>query len=507
MSDAAPLATSSPAEVSQAGATPEQTTDTDSVPNMAQPELNAQTPQGGTLSDLDGAATSTVARPQTGDATGLEEAPKDSADAVAVNQEEPVLPNPQALAPTEPDVATQPVVATDTSTPLAPAPDGSEGAFAAPQQPDSDQSDDQVAKLDLPTLEAAQVAPSGVAEAPAALAASPTPALPEADEETAQVTAPETAPDETENAALATPIDPIQPDPGTDAEAAEPATSTVVPVVRSALGTPAVKLTQRASTVTIRRPNEDSTLASTDVVVDNGAENAPDAADDRPISRNSVAFTNTTDKPLMSIVLIDDGRSVTDGKIGLAALRSFPYPLTFAVDTSLADAASRIQTYRDAEFEVMAMIDLPEGATATDAETTFSVILPDLKGVIGVLEGVEGGLQSNREAADQVTAILEQSGHGLVTQDNGLNTMPKLAVKAGVPAAPVFRDFDSKDQDARVIRRFLDQAAFKAGQEGAVIMLGRLRPETITALLLWGLQDRASQVALAPVSAVLRKTQ
>jgi uncharacterized protein len=30
-----------------------------------------------------------------------------------------------------------------------------------------------------------------------------------------------------------------------------------------------------------------------------------------------------------------------------------------------------------------------------------------------------------------------------------------------------------------------------------------LRPDTISALLLWGLQDRASKVTLAPVSAVL----
>ena len=54
------------------------------------------------------------------------------------------------------------------------------------------------------------------------------------------------------------------------------------------------------------------------------------------------------------------------------------------------------------------------------------------------------------------------------------------------------------------MRRFLDQAAFRAGQEEAgVIMMGRVRPDTISALLLWGLQDRASRVALAPVSALL----
>ena len=55
------------------------------------------------------------------------------------------------------------------------------------------------------------------------------------------------------------------------------------------------------------------------------------------------------------------------------------------------------------------------------------------------------------------------------------------------------------------MRRFLDQAAFRAAQEEAgVIMMGRVRPDTISALLLWGLQDRASRVALAPVSAILK---
>jgi len=38
-------------------------------------------------------------------------------------------------------------------------------------------------------------------------------------------------------------------------------------------------------------------------------------------------------------------------------------------------------------------------------------------------------------------------------------------------------------------------------------MLGRVRPDTVSALLLWGLQDRASRVALAPISAVLTREQ
>jgi polysaccharide deacetylase 2 family uncharacterized protein YibQ len=95
-------------------------------------------------------------------------------------------------------------------------------------------------------------------------------------------------------------------------------------------------------------------------------------------------------------------------------------------------------------------------------------------------------------------------GYGLVMQDNGLNTVQKLAHREGVPSGVVFRDFDGAGQDPRAMRRFLDQAAFRAGQEGAVLMLGRLKPDTISALLMWGLQDRASRVALMPTSASLR---
>ena len=47
----------------------------------------------------------------------------------------------------------------------------------------------------------------------------------------------------------------------------------------------------------------------------------------------------------------------------------------------------------------------------------------------------------------------------------------------GVAAATLFRDFDKDGQDARVIRRFLDQAAFRARQDGSVVMLGRVRAE------------------------------
>ncbi|UOA27540.1 divergent polysaccharide deacetylase family protein [Pseudosulfitobacter sp. DSM 107133] len=210
------------------------------------------------------------------------------------------------------------------------------------------------------------------------------------------------------------------------------------------------------------------------------------------------------DKPMMSIVLIDNGADLSGGTVGLAALRSFPYPLSFAIDANLPDAAERSAAYRAEGLEVLAMIDLPAGATPADAEVSIAAALNAVPQAIGVLEGTGTGFQADRALSDQVVSILGSDGYGIVMQSKGLNTAQKLAVRDGVPAATVFRDFDSADQTPTVIRRFLDQAAFRAGQEGGVIMLGRVRPDTISALLLWGLQDRAERVALTPVSALLK---
>ncbi|MDX1782006.1 MAG: divergent polysaccharide deacetylase family protein, partial [Thalassovita sp.] len=186
------------------------------------------------------------------------------------------------------------------------------------------------------------------------------------------------------------------------------------------------------------------------------------------------------------------------------ALSSFPYPLSFAVDPTWDGAAEAMRRYRDAGFEVLVMVDLPEGAQASDTEIAMQMVLNAVPEAVAVLEGTGTGLQSGRAAAEQLAPILLESGHGLVLFSNGLDTARKLISREGVPTGSVFRDFDAKGQNATVIRRFLDQAAFKAGRgQGEVIMLGRLRADTISALLLWGLQDRASSVAIAPISAVL----
>lgn len=201
----------------------------------------------------------------------------------------------------------------------------------------------------------------------------------------------------------------------------------------------------------------------------------------------------------MSIILIDDADA-----FGAEALQDFPYPLSFAVNPSDPGAAEKMARHRAAGFEVLALADLPKAATAQDAEVSLSVWLETLPETVGILEGVDTGIQGNRKLADQVAAIAAGTGRGLITQDNGLNTVQKLAARNGTPSGVVFRDIDGARQDPKIMRRFLDQAAFRASQEGAVVMLGRVRPETISALLLWGLEDRGSRVAMAPISAVMK---
>ncbi len=501
--------------------------DADGALSTDQSAAQTVAPDPDTLETLDTAALAPAVQPDAGNAQTALAQPADTSQAssVAVTPDAPVLPTPQALAPMEPQAVDDVTISTEPA--ARPLPKAIEEATLEDDGPAAPEEDSagpaQPVTSDAPVAADEQEIVIADAEQPAEMAQ---------DVEAAEGTTPSEADGDTSDTTLTEQVVSVVPDaevpqPEADAEQAEAdQAETAVPqpdqtdagtedtqqvavVQRPQIGTPVGTLTDRETDtgVTIRRPSSntlgqvDSTEAEAEVVTETAAA-APDS-DPRPVKRFSQEFVDPGDKPLMAIVLVDDGSSAVTGAAGIAALRSFPYPLSFAVDASLADAEERMTIYRNEGFEVLAMVDLPEGAVATDAETAFGAILPQLPQIVGVLEGTKGGLQSSREVADQVTSILQQTGHGLVTQARGLNTMPKLARKEGVPADPVFRDFDGKGQNARVIRRFLDQAAFKAGQEGAVVMLGRMRPDTISALLLWGLQDRAGKVALAPVSAVL----
>jgi len=506
--DAAPGSGPAPARIRLTNvAEQDRLPETPPASNRAVPRADA--PEQDDLAAVDADAQTSAGLPETGGAEGLSTPADPVSDSPAQpGGEEPVLPNPQAVAPATPEPADELSISTEPAQPPAPEIAAVEGAFDAPAGMEAPM----VVEDETITLPAQEEVPeeivTSVAE-PEQPEVETSSGLTDDEKATAEVEvdveadvviepAPETALRPPSEETLAE--EDVSEEGGKNPETTD--TSPEAVTTGPTIGTPAISLTERDSGVVINRPGAaEVEEVSTEVVT-------PDApVDTRPVVANSVPVEVADGKPLMGIVLIDDGSTVITGDAGLAALRSFPYPLSFAVDTSLPDLSERIATYREAGFEVLALVDLPEGAQPSDAETTFAATLDRIDGVVGVLEGTESGFQGSRAVADQVTDILQLSGLGLVTQDKGLNTMPKLARKDGVPADPVFRDFDSKGQTARVIRRFLDQAAFKAGQEGAVIMLGRLRPDTVSALLLWGLQDRANDVALVPISQVLLREE
>ncbi|MCE8008039.1 polysaccharide deacteylase family 2 protein [Aestuariivita sp.] len=415
-------------------------------------------PQADSLAALDAADTAPAEAPAVGGATPLAGAAAPDTDAPAIASRAPTQSSPTPVVPA----------------PAAPEGEGDLRISTEPAQPAPPE-----------VIEG----PPGFAEVPAEPAQPAPPPVPDQGSGFGSGTQEEDAP-ETEQ---------VQ-DSGDTDRASDPPRVAALPTVDAqsqpdASATPVPSIGQRVVPLTDRDTGADRLPSVVDPAPP--AEAAPDP-DLPPLERFAASFENPEGKPLMGIVLLD-----VEGSIGAEALASFPYPLSFAVDPQDPDAAEKMARHRAAGFEVLALVDLPSDGAAQDAETALEAGLSTLDQVIGVMEGPGSGIQGNRALSDQVTAILRDGGFGLITQNAGLNTVQQLAARDGVPSAFVFRDFDGAGQTPTVMRRFLDQAAFRAGQDGAVIMMGRVQPDTISALLLWGLQDRASRVALAPVSAVL----
>ncbi len=219
-----------------------------------------------------------------------------------------------------------------------------------------------------------------------------------------------------------------------------------------------------------------------------------------PIERFGVSFENPEGKPLLAVVLLDDG----EGSVDRQALTSLPIPVAFAVSASRPDAAEAAAAYRAAGFEVVILADaIPAGASPSDLEVAFAAFQATMPEAVAVIDRPQGGFQGNRSLAGQVAAILQETGHGLVTHARGLNAAADFAVREGVPAVTVFRDLDAADENSETIRRYLDRAAFRAAQDGSAVVMGRTRAPTVTALFAWGAEMQRAGVALAPLSAVL----
>lgn len=215
--------------------------------------------------------------------------------------------------------------------------------------------------------------------------------------------------------------------------------------------------------------------------------------------RNARPFENPEGLPLMAIVLLTG----TKGEVARSQ-SELPVAVSYALDASLENAGELMEKVRAAGQEVLAIAPLIDRAQPSDVEVAFADYLARVPQAVAVMDLPDGRFQADRNVAAQVIAHLAASGHGMVTYKRGFNAGLQMAERDGLPAAMVFRDFDGAGQDRAAIKRFLDQAAFRAGQQSGVVMVGRDTPETLAAILEWSLGTRANTVKLAPISAILQ---
>lgn len=234
-----------------------------------------------------------------------------------------------------------------------------------------------------------------------------------------------------------------------------------------------------------------------------GMAGAPEATDPdgaTPLDLFARPFANDEGKPLFVLMLIDEGADATIR----AEVAKLPFPVTFVLDPMNANSEAAAMAYRSAGQEVaMLATGLPAGATAADMEQSFQALDLALPEAVAVVDALEGGFQDNLDLARQAVPIVADQGRGLLTYDRGLNPADQVARREGVPSAVIFRILDSEGESVPKMRNYLDRAAFKAAQDGAVVVIGSLRPDTVAAILEWTVEGRAASVALAPVSAVL----
>lgn len=214
----------------------------------------------------------------------------------------------------------------------------------------------------------------------------------------------------------------------------------------------------------------------------------------------AVPFVNIEQRPIVSIVLMDGGASPFPSDL----LGDLPVPVSFAVEAGSPSAKERMAQYRAAGYEVLVIPAVSPEATLEEMDAALDAALVDVPESVAFLDPFENGYTQRRALAEPGIARLSETGHGLLHLLGDETNPDLIALRAGVPSLTVFRDFDAEGESSRVITRFLDQAAFKARQQGVVVMLGRTRPETFAAITVWAQRSRATSVAIAPISAAFR---
>ncbi len=223
---------------------------------------------------------------------------------------------------------------------------------------------------------------------------------------------------------------------------------------------------------------------------------------DRAVDRYAATFDNPGGKPVIAVILIDDGAADGSDPDSVAAIGA---PVTVAIDPEGAGAAARAQTYRLSGDEIAILAPaLPAGATPSDVEIGYQGIVQALPESVALVAGPESALQGDRRLAQHIASLLGAEGRALVTYAKGLNPARQAAERAGVPYVGITRSLDEAGQDDVAMQRLLDRAAFEAARTGNVLVIGHATPATVSALTGWIASGRKEAV-IGPLSAVIAR--
>jgi hypothetical protein len=341
---------------------------------------------------------------------------------------------------------------------------------------------------------------------PEAVLPDPAPAVPEfvpeAVPETMPEFAPETGPDTAADAPAMMPDAPAAPQPAPEQDL--PVATLPVPVppalpdrpagplpAPQAQTGPSAALPQSTADVRVNRPGT-APVADTE-------EPALEGAFAAPLLRYAADFDYAADLPMIAVVLMDNPLILDAPDI----LSGLPFVPTIVLNAAAPDVTARMRAYRAAGVELLLQADLPQGAQASDLETTYVAAFGLVPEAIAIFSDGTGPEAQDRVLTDQALRLIGDEGRGFVTLPRGLGGALRNIAADGVPVAQITRDIDGAGETRDAIERGLQQAALRARQSGHVVLLGRMTPDTLAAIRNWAARSDPAQISLAPVSAIL----
>lgn len=211
------------------------------------------------------------------------------------------------------------------------------------------------------------------------------------------------------------------------------------------------------------------------------------------------------DRPLLGVVLLDIG----DQGLAVDKLKKLNVPITIAIRVDDPDASARALAYYAAGFEVIAMAPkapdaaLNKAANAVQVQDALDVAFTIVPNAIGLMDNANAALQKNNRTAKAIVKAFVDTGHGLISNTKGINSLDREARASAVRTAKVTRTLDGNGEGKAAMVRYLDRVSLDAGRDGAVIVLGTTAKDTVATIAVWLLSSKGQSVELAPASAVL----